>query len=71
MKNVSMKPLKWKVQFEVEVDREWVEDGFDMTETRLLMSLGDDWIIQNGIKNIVIKSPSPKLIRSLQYEDQK
>jgi hypothetical protein len=66
-----MKALKWKVQFEVEVDREWVEDGFDMTHERLFASLRSDWLLINGVKNVVIKSPSPKLIRSLQYEDQK
>ena len=61
-----MKKLKWKVQFEIEVDPMWVQDGFNMTEERLLTSLNDDWLIQNGIKNVVIKSPNPKLIQSLQ-----
>jgi len=71
MSNVSTKPLKWKVQFEIQVDREWVEDGFDMTEERLFASLNSDWLLINGVENVVIKGPSPKLIQSLQGEDQK
>ena len=61
-----MKSLKWKVQFEVEVDQEWIEDGFNMTEERLLSSLRNDWLLIDGIKNVVIKSPNPKIIQNMQ-----
>lgn len=63
-----MKPLKWKVQFEVAVDPAWIEDGFNLTKSRVFRALENDLSGMGAdIKNIVIlEAPVPKLIQWLQ-----
>lgn len=63
--------FKWIVEFEV--DKCWVEDGFDLNNDRALEMLANDLQYANvgielGAK--VLKTPDPKIIRKTQgYTD--
>ena len=67
---VKMKTFKWVVEFEV--TENWVEDGFNISETRALNMLANalPYAYGSELSAKVIKAPDPKLIRKTQgYTD--
>lgn len=67
---MSDKTFKWTVEFEV--TRNWVEDGFNLTDERAHKMLSNDlqyaYNYELGAK--VTKAPDPKEIRKVQgYKD--
>ena len=65
-----MKTFKWVVQFEV--TENWVEDGFDISETRALNMLANalPYAYGSELSAKIVKSPDEKRIRKTQgYTD--
>ena len=63
-----MKTFKWVVEFEV--TKNWVEDGFNITEDRAndMIANALPYAYGSEYKATVIKSPSAKLIAKVQGE---
>lgn len=65
-----MKTFKWVVQFEV--TENWVEDGFDISETRALNMLANalPYAYGSELSAKIVKAPDAKRIRKTQgYTD--
>ena len=65
-----MKKLKWVVEFTV--SEIWVEDGFDLTDERLLEMLAGDlpYAYEHELGAKILKAPDANLIKKIQgYTD--
>lgn len=67
---MSDKTFKWTVEFEV--TRNWVEDGFELTDERAHEMLSNDlqYAYSHELGAKITKAPDPKEIRKVQgYKD--